>query len=70
MSISTPIKIAAAQAGAEICAAGGSAEALANLMSRQRSVSAVLGPLVEEEPIQILGQNPASMMMRIPRHAP
>lgn len=47
----------ATQLAAEIHAAGGSAEALQFDVTDQASVSAVLAPLVENEPIQILVNN-------------
>src|SRR5450830_2100635 len=48
---------AAQQLATEICAAGGSAEALQFDVTDSAAVIAVLGPLVEDEPIQIVVNN-------------
>lgn len=48
---------AAQQLAAELCAAGGSAEALSFDVTDSTAVTAVLNPLVEDEPIQILVNN-------------
>src|SRR6478609_1481566 len=47
----------ASQLAAEIIAAGGSAHALQFDVTDQAAVSAVLSPLVEDEPIQVLVNN-------------